>query len=367
MPIADARALLGRCRAFAKGDSRAGPLGNVTDGDILWAALLSLEDAAEFVRAACALRWQFQPRGMFNVDLHNRYGAGIVPWLATRVRKDGTLMNSPWCVVPCLLACGSHAAFDLVWSVRGVDGWRGKYDLLTEWLTQHEEIGLAGLALHGARQDEAARVRLAAQRMRGKDEAIARAARYVEPEAARRELLCDLGLGPGAPSARSILTLLDACANSVSHVRRWPSRASTSPAMACHGLRLIGARDDAGAWGVLFERVTGDPGDHYAPVQITELAIGASIPRVARVSARPLPSRLAGASSAALEQHAEGDPEVVFGPPTLERLGLGAGARPVVVTTRFAHCERSPSASPVYASLAEALVTGDPKIFRAGL
>src|SRR5262249_47404004 len=151
-------------------------------------------------------------------------------------------------------------------------------------------------ALYAAKGDRAACVRLAAQRLRGKDGAIVAAARYVEPAATRRDLLSDLGLGPGAPTPRSILTILDACATSVAHVRRWPSRASASAGMACHGLRLIGARDDDGAWAVFFERVTGEPGDPYAPVQITELAIGASIPRLVRVSARPLPADFASAS-----------------------------------------------------------------------
>jgi hypothetical protein len=137
--------------------------------------------------------------------------------------------------------------------------------------------------------------------------------------------------------------------------------------MECHGLRLIGARDDAGAWGVLFERVTGDPGDAYAPVQITEIAIGASVPRVVRISARPLPARFASMSGAELERLAVDDPDALFGPASLEALGLAAGARLIVVTTRFAHSERSPSASAVYVSLAEALVRDAPGLFRPGV
>ena len=109
MPLAEARALLRGSQAFVKGEG-------VLDGqrvlasDLMWQALLSLADAAEFVEVASRLRWEFHPRGFDNTDLYQRYGDGIVPWLATFVDDDGVLHNVPWCVGPCLLACGSAEA-----------------------------------------------------------------------------------------------------------------------------------------------------------------------------------------------------------------------------------------------------------------
>jgi hypothetical protein len=361
MPLERARAILRGVRTFVRGAGRSGPNGWVLDSDVTWSALLSLEDAAELVRVASALRWQFQPRGMENVDLYLRYGEGIVPWIASRIRRGGTLVNDPWCVVPCLLACGSHEAFELVWRLDAVERWRGRRDLRTEWLSRHEELGLAALALHAVRGDERARTWLVAQRIRGKDAAIRQAARVVE-ERARRGLLVELGIEPGAPTARAILAVLDACADVPGSIRRWPTLAATDPSFACYALRLVAARTEDG-WGILFERVTGEPGDAAAPVQITELAVGCAVPRLARITARPLAPAFAALSSAALAERAAKGPDSLFGPPATGRLGLGPAARELVRTTRFAHVERRPSSSPVYRSLADALASGEGERF----
>ena len=132
MRLADARAVLATTTTFARGDDAEGELrddvGLVLTSDRLWAALLSLADGAEFVRVASGLAWEFHPRGFDNVDLHLRYGDAIVPWLATRLDHDGVLHNLPWCVVPCLLACGGPAAFELAWRAARVEG--GASDLL---------------------------------------------------------------------------------------------------------------------------------------------------------------------------------------------------------------------------------------------
>lgn len=98
MRLADARALLAGAAAFVRGDDGDAahtPAGFVLTSDRLWAALLSLADAAEFVAVATRLRWEFHPRGFDNVDLHRRYGDAIVPWLATRVDGAGVLHNQP--------------------------------------------------------------------------------------------------------------------------------------------------------------------------------------------------------------------------------------------------------------------------------
>ena len=185
MPLAEARALLRGSQAFVKGEG-------VLDGqrvlasDLMWQALLSLADAAEFVEVASRLRWEFHPRGFDNTDLYQRYGDGIVPWLATFVDDDGVLHNVPWCVGPCLLACGSAEAFTVVWRVRDVagrTGWGGfrDGDPVIEWCARHPEVGRAELTRRAA----------------------------AEPRA--RTYLRALGVAPTGPvAAGDILALLDA-------------------------------------------------------------------------------------------------------------------------------------------------------------
>ncbi|HVV83538.1 MAG TPA: hypothetical protein VHE35_10720, partial [Kofleriaceae bacterium] len=139
LPLDRARAILRGVTAFTRDGVDGGP-----GADTLWAALLSLEDAAELVEVASRLDWQFPPRGFDNVELHDRYGDGIVPWLATRLDADGVLHNVPWCVVPCLLRCTSREAFELIWRVTRIEGrtpWggAGDADLLTAWCARHPE------------------------------------------------------------------------------------------------------------------------------------------------------------------------------------------------------------------------------------
>jgi hypothetical protein len=104
VPLEDARRLVGATRAYRKGEGETVQGTNVLEADRVWAALLSLGDAAEFVREATRLSWEFHVRGRDNLALLERYGDGILPWLRSRLRSDGVLVNVPWCVVPCLLA-----------------------------------------------------------------------------------------------------------------------------------------------------------------------------------------------------------------------------------------------------------------------
>jgi len=68
MPLADARAIVEAARDFA---------GEPTDRDRLWAALLSLENAREFVRHARRLRWHDEPAPPDDVAAFERYGNGL--------------------------------------------------------------------------------------------------------------------------------------------------------------------------------------------------------------------------------------------------------------------------------------------------
>ena len=306
MNVDDARRVLREVDAFTR-----------ERGDELWAALLSLESAAELVEVATRLRWEFHPRGFDNTDLHQRYGDGIVPWLATRLDGDGILRNTPWCVVPCLLACGSADAFALAWRTRSIDGrtgWGGAGpdgDLVTAWSARHPEVAateLAALAPH----DPRARAYL---RARG---------HHAQPE-----------------TAADVLALLDACA-----ARLVATRVRLAPPSATVDVRVVAARagDD---WGLALEWVDGDrPGGLFA-ARATGVAYGSRVRGAfdgATVTSRPL----ADFHGATLDAR--------LGPPELAvpALGLGAGASIVAVVPHVAFAP-VPSESDVWRSLAAAV------------
>jgi len=120
MSLSEARRLLESIEVFRKGEGRSAAGTMVFESDRVWAAFLSLEDAAEFVKHARRIRWEFQVRGRDNVALHERYGDGILPWIESRIEGEGALVNVPWCVVPCLLAIGTRDALDVALRVHSV-------------------------------------------------------------------------------------------------------------------------------------------------------------------------------------------------------------------------------------------------------
>src|SRR5579871_3908848 len=113
MPLGPAREAL-RGRVFAKGAPRTIGHQVVLESDIMWAALLSLEDAQEFVTYALRMKWDHRPRGRDNTAFVQRYGAGVLPWIASRVDARGHLIDEPACVVACLLAIGTVEALELL-------------------------------------------------------------------------------------------------------------------------------------------------------------------------------------------------------------------------------------------------------------
>jgi hypothetical protein len=120
VPLEDARRLVAETRAYRKGEGEEIDGTFVLEADRTWAALLSLEDGAEFLTHARRISWEFHVRGRDNLALLERYGAAILPWLRSRLRPDGVLVNVPWCVVPCLLAIGERDALELALEARAV-------------------------------------------------------------------------------------------------------------------------------------------------------------------------------------------------------------------------------------------------------
>ena len=108
VPLAEARATVAATAAVERDNL-----------DAVWAALCSLADGDELASAAAHLDWQMPPRGKDNVAFVERYGAGALAWLRTRI-GNGVLVNHPWCVLPCVMALDDPGALDLLLDVDGV-------------------------------------------------------------------------------------------------------------------------------------------------------------------------------------------------------------------------------------------------------
>ncbi len=346
MPLAEARAVLRGVAAFVKGEGELLGGVNVLASDQLWAALLSLEDAAELVAEASRLAWQFQPRGMDNVDLHLRYGDGIVPWLASRVDDSGVLHDRPWCIVPCTLACDGDAAFELIWRVRRVAG--RQISLAAAWLDRHPATGAAALRRLAAADDRRARAHLLALQRRGHAPA---------PPA-------------GPPTIDDVLALLDASAARLLSVAiTWPMVDGTGPSRP-HGFRAIAARagDD---WGLAIERIEGERKGGVHGARVAVHAFGSQVRGGAAVSARPLAIDVGDAPRDGfgdwLAARVAEDLEAVTGAATLSlpALGLGADAVIVAVVPSLAHV--APTAADPHPDdpLAPNLVPSQAAVYRA--
>lgn len=160
MPVEEARRVLAGVSEFVRGREVLVNGRVVLDSDLLWAALLSLAGADEFVRVAIGLRWGAHIRGMDNLSAYDRYGDGILPWVRSRIGDDGVLRNVPWCVLPCLLESSSVEAFEIAASITGVNTWTEgdppwveQYvdagETIRRWMARHSDEGFRELASAG--------------------------------------------------------------------------------------------------------------------------------------------------------------------------------------------------------------------------
>src|SRR5688572_10797029 len=150
MPIEQARAWLDGIDRYIKGDPIDTDDGQyILHSDRSWAALMSLADGAEFVAATRRLSWEFEVRGMENLAPLQRYGETALQWISDRIDADGTLHNTPWCLLPCLLACPTPAAFEVAARVRSVKGSTSgphRLSVLGRWVLGNPEPGYRLLA-----------------------------------------------------------------------------------------------------------------------------------------------------------------------------------------------------------------------------
>ena len=246
--LSTARRMVCAANEFRRGEGRAIAGTWVWDSERLWACLLSLEDAAEFVREATRIRWCFHPRAHQNLEPFERYGSDIWPWLMSFARS-GVLHNVPWCVLPLLKRLGDEAAlgllleFDAVVTDEGrfpgpfsVDG-PGDVDVkelvpsraaaeqaLLDFVTEHAELSLPILGERSARGDE-------------------RAAAFLG------------SMEPDPVSEESILAALD---DSCRGGESWPVFFAVHPDRAYHALRLVVFTEtDGNGWLVVFECLEG--------------------------------------------------------------------------------------------------------------
>lgn len=399
MPLADARALVSASDEFVRGE-RAPDRADLA-GDRLWAALLSLADGGEFVREASRLRWVDHPRGAHNIDPYLRYGDAIVPWLATFLH-GGRLSNVPWCVVPCLLECGTDAAFELAWATRAVvpvpvevsrsappeaavhpDADR----LIVDWVMRH---GPETLAAHAIAGDVRAQRLLRAVAREEPSQTFERtAARLSHAAAAHAFARSD---APRQLDVDGVLaTLDDACSSG-----HWPEFERDEPEEAYFALRMsvVRAREGDG-WGVLFERLQGSSEDD---AQLRLFAIGNRVPAAGRVvdfravgffltddeatgprgslalSGALQPDRMTAPFvrdprfTLALRLYLEHHPDAFWLHPieVCRALGLPDDSEILVACRELQVPGETPSASPVFQSVARVLVERNPSAFVAG-
>jgi hypothetical protein len=166
MPIEEARSWLAARDAYVKGEDFLPDTETdgtyVTQADRTWGALLSLADGEEFLAQSRRLTWEFEAvRGMENLSVLQRYGDDItLRWVREHINGEGDLVNRPWCVLPCLLACASPEAFDVAAPINSVNGRDPRVNIVTQWILRHPEPGYRVLAQRLESGDEDAAVAL---------------------------------------------------------------------------------------------------------------------------------------------------------------------------------------------------------------
>lgn len=287
VPLARARKIVRSGREFRKGAGTMIDGSFVLESDVLWAALLSLEDASEFVREARRIAWYFHPRGHDNVWLVKRYGDGILPWLADHVDEDGVLHDVPWCVRPCLLAIGTEEAGEIVLRIRarsaaerfdmrgpGAADDPGDVDrrpppiekdegdkIAREWIAAHPDVAFRLLAKKTDAGDARAAELLQAHAPARPGGAFACA--KVALGEARASKLFERSKLPKALTEEAILNVLDGYAEGRAETTfsAWPLfNTDVDGRNEYHGLRLVAARarpGDGDGWGIVIERITG--------------------------------------------------------------------------------------------------------------
>lgn len=249
MPVTEARREVKAAETFAGGEA----------DDRLWAALLSLKDAKEFVRNAKRIRWEGEPASGTVLAAFDRFGDDLLPWIETAV-DNGALEARPAFLPELLLEIGTHEAFRLVYELESVDGSaREAAMLLREWVEVHPDLGYAQLADRAELGEPRARKvfrHLANLDPRAAFEHVALSRGEEDTEALFTALCIVRHL-----TEASVLSVLDLSAEREMDAPepQWPMfHWDATPAMIYHGMRLVAVRQrDGNDWGIVMERIGG--------------------------------------------------------------------------------------------------------------
>lgn len=387
MPLAEARAVVAAADALARGDGRAVGEAWVWDGDRTWAALLSLADGDEAAAALQRLPRRDGPRDAAdNRALVERYGDDAAAIVRAQARADGVVVGEPL-LRATVMALGTAAGFRLVWDLTGWDepGATGTPDeqagaLFAAWVAAHPAVGFVELGRLVATGDAAAGSFLttwAAPQVRR----VFGWLRDGLGEATAEEIFARLGMSSRLAPAHVLAALDHAAARGGD---AWPTFVTgVGPSREYHGLRLLGARVGDG-WVVVLERFEG-----YGPrLRVARYAYGDGVVEgLGTARAVELPEDLAVDDAdtrmieppdywtrverpqrriAAARAYLAATPSAVWAPAAEVLAAVGITAAEVIVdTVAFAHAP-TPSQSPTYQTLAEALVAREPSRFAPG-
>ena len=395
LPLEQARARVREATAFVKGEHRPvlGQTRVPLDSDLLWVALLSLEDAAEFTREATRLTWQFPLRGWDNHDAFERFGPGVLPWLEHLLGQPPLAPHFRQSLEGMLIRCGEPAARAVIRTRREGDADPDGLGLTLEWLRAHRAAAWKALAALADGGDEVARDAFAALVRRN-------------PAAAKKALGKRAALPAAELEADVILKALDAAAAAAIGERLpWPTLNPTAGHFEYHAMRLIAVRAEQGDdWGVLLEVAQGDDLDPDArwPGCVQRYTYGSRVTAGGRYldDARPLKvDRSVAKVSEALARELDLRPglsmtgevavwgdvlairatlarnrALVFPDPVKAAAALKVKKPQLIaVSDAFEHvsgtgvgADRLPSTSVAWRSLAEAIAHRDPKRFMPG-
>ncbi|MBX7196017.1 MAG: hypothetical protein K1X94_28435 [Sandaracinaceae bacterium] len=412
LPLERARAIVKSSTRFTRdGEPPAEPR-----GDVLWAALLSLEDGPELAREGARLEWAFPfLRGWNNEDAVIRYGDDALPWLEAMLDAHGPSVASmpmgPFYFVGThLLAIGPDAARAVLRVERDPEPDPDGLGFVSEWLARHGAPAWKALGSLARAGDTSAKRAISALAKRSPSQV-----RRQLGAALAKELLDTNGDAVGtaktALEASSILAVLDAAARTpISDRLPWPTLVARAGHFEVHAMRVIAARAKKGDdWGILVEVVQGDilgsEDDVRWPATIQRYTYGSKVasggryledvrrlppslrdaaPDAARCEAldlRPMRSITGMVSDwpsvLALRALVADAPETLF-PPAAGMLGaLGlAGAEVLLDVRRFEHVDgtahgrgplkRLPSQSASWRSIADVIAARDPARFDPG-
>ena len=410
LPLERARAIVREATRFSRdGEPRS---------DLLWAALLSLEDGSELAREGARLAWEFPYlRGWDNEDAVIRYGAGALPWLEAMLDTHGPAVSSlpsgPFYFVGThLLAIGPEAARAVLRVVRDGDADPDGLGFVSAWLDRHGTPAWRALGLLSQEGHPPARRAIEALARRSPSRVKKQlGASFAAAMGASAERGLEVASVTRALEASSILAILDAAARTpISDRLPWPTLVASAGHFEVHAMRVVAARAKKGDdWGVLVEVVQGDAlaseEDARWPATIQRYTYGSKVPSGGRYleDVRPLaPSLRDRAPSTARAEELDlrpmrsitgmvsdwpsvltlralvaEAPDALF-PPAAKMLGaLGLPRAEVLLDVRaFEHVDgtahgsgalkRLPSQSPSWRSIADVIATRDPSRFDPG-